>query len=249
MLDLRAVDQLSALVKDLPPSREYEERSTAAVRQNQALELLEGLLRGKSRTAGWMRNYRLFCGESLPGAKAKEREDADENLLDGLLGACNPEVLKSLLLQYGETSKIGRRIKQYYQEKEGNTGSPMADIEQELRAAHPSFYQLLAAEIQKRGYPSDAAYYEKIHFSRQLFSKLRKPDYTLSKNNVLWLTAGLALDYWDTVRLLDAAGYTFRKNSRRDTIVAYVIRNGKYTLDSLNEMLFFFGEAPLGCAP
>ena len=44
MLVLRAVDQLSALVK--------------------ALELLEGLLNGRSHTAGWMRNYQHSCGES-----------------------------------------------------------------------------------------------------------------------------------------------------------------------------------------
>lgn len=248
MLDLKLIDQLSILLKDIPRSRESDERSLMAVNQKRALVLLEGLFAGKSHMAEWRHNFKDFCNiRDICGSAVKEDAETDENLLNILLEACDAEILEALVILYGKESKIGKRIKEFYQKKSSNTSELKTEIENGLKENHRSFYQLLVEKISEKGYSSDAEYYKEIHFSRQLFSKLRKPDYTLSKNNVLWLSAGLGLDYWETVQLLAAAGYTFRRDSRRDTIISYVIKNGEYTLDSLNEMLCFFGAEPIGC--
>lgn len=63
---------------------------------------------------------------------------------------------------------------------------------------------------------------------------------------MLWLTAGLGLDYSSTLKLLQSEGYTFRPRSRRDTIISCVIKNGTYSLDDLNAMLYAFGEKTIG---
>ncbi|MFG6331431.1 MAG: hypothetical protein K1W28_06320 [Lachnospiraceae bacterium] len=248
MLDFETVDRLSRLLKKLPPSGEPVETAPLAIRQGRALGLVEALIAGRSGTAAWQREFSDFCGlQAAQGVYIKENSGTDEELLRVLLDACGEEVLEALLLRYGSRSRIGRRIEELRGKAAQASQEVTEGIRSELKENHRSFYQLLAEKIDRKGYRSDAEYYERIHFSRQLFSKLRKPDYTLSKNNVLWLTAGLGLDYAETMQLMEAAGYTFRRTSRRDTIISYVIRHGEYTLDSLNEMLCFFGEKTLGC--
>ena len=62
----------------------------------------------------------------------------------------------------------------------------------------------------------------------------------------MWIVAGLETDYWQFVRLFNAAGYSLREGNRRDTIIKFVVKNGNYTFEDLNEMLKFFGEDVIG---
>lgn len=211
--------------------------------------------------------------QSFPstGESAKEDGESDEALLREILSLCSEEAKEQLVARHGRNSKIGLLIVKMQAEKDraketarekakergkekkrGNAGGKNGrafapdELQQILMEQQHSFYQLLGEKIDARGYESDADFYKSINFPRQLFSKLRRPDYTLHKDNVLWLLAGLRVDYWEAVQLLGAAGYTFRKNIRRDVIIAYTMKSGDYTLDSLNEMLLFFDEKPLG---
>ena len=258
MMDFMGIYRLNELLKQLP-KEDNSETGDGGETAKEASLLIEGLVRGDSHKAEWKQRYSRFHGFwKVRGAFAKEDEDSDETLLREILSVCSEEAREQLIVQYGKDSKIGLLIVEMQEEKEKETEKKREkngrnkqtaaadDLKKKLNEKQNSFYQLLGERIDARGYKSDSEFYNSINFPRQLFSKLRRPDYTLHKDNVFWLLAGLRVDYWEAVQLLGAAGYSFRKNIRRDVIIAYVMKNGDYTLDSLNEMLFFFGEKPLG---
>lgn len=211
--------------------------------------LIKALLAGERTSPEWekLQKY-IISQDELPIAAAVSGASVDENiLLEKLLEMCNEQALDQLVLEYGEDSPLGRRIANHRKQSSLSDKQLKSEIALFDQEKERSFYKLLCDEIKKQGYQSEAEFYNSIQFSRKIFSKIRtQEDYTLSKDNVLWLTAGLGLDYWSTLRLLRAQGYSFRPRSRRDTIITYVLKNGHYTLDELNEMLFFFGEKTLG---
>lgn len=208
-----------------------------------AIGLIEDLLKGKSDTSDWQLAYQRFCGGNKVVGMALVEESVNDNLLlSQILEVCDPDVLASLAAKYGTSSRLGKLIAEYCQTAE------CTDIAQGLQKQQDSFYQLLVKSIKKRGYRTDADYYNAQCFSRQTFSRLRNPDYRLSRENALWLTLGLAPDYREGIELLRAAGFSLRKNDRREYIILYFMRNGSYTLRELNEMLVYFEEKPIGCA-
>ena len=98
--------------------------------------------------------------------------------------------------------------------------------------------------MSSKGFDSDSAFYNHIGMSRQTFAKIRKTNY-VSRNHALLMSVGLELTYLEAVDFMENAGYSFRKTDSRESIITYVMRNKKYTLSSMEEILFSFGEKSL----
>lgn len=207
-----------------------------------AIGLIEDLLNGRRDTSNWLLAYQTLCDDSkIAGIALTGESVSDDVLLNQLLDACDPDVLVSMAAKYGTSSRLGKMIANHCRAEE------CTDIAQGLKQRQTSFYQLLVKLIEKKGYRTDADYYNTLRFSRQTFSRLRDPNYKLSRENALWLTLGLVPDYWEGTELLRAAGFSLRRSDRREYIILYVMRNGPYTLQELNEMLVYFEEEPIGC--
>lgn len=108
-----------------------------------------------------------------------------------------------------------------------------------------TFYGVLCRYIDRRGFKSDAEFYNMLNIPRQIFSRLRSGDKVPSKQNVLLMIAGLKLGYEQAVELLNLAGYAFRKSEKRDIIISYVIQNYDYDIDFIDDLLIYCGEKPL----
>ncbi len=251
MLDFGNIIELAKLLEAIPPSAIADEGEDGGKRKlpntddATASYLLEGLLQGNSHSPSWQSEFNSYCGKSeQSGLAVSSGQNDDDVLLNELIAASSDEVLNSLIRKYGRDSTIGARILEFW----NGPSQPEEEesIEELIKKPNESFYQLLAKHIDEKGFKSDADFYNSINFSRQLFSRLRNPEYILRKRNVYWLTAGLKLDYDDTKKLLAAQGYCFSKASRLDTIVSYVIKK-PYDLDVLNETLIYFDEKPIGC--
>ena len=241
MIDFSTYIAISELIMDLPTRNKDAEE--------EEIVLIKALLSGKSREHSWSSRLQHFLNQSeiLAGASVSGGEPTDEQLLQDLLDACDENSLDVLLSEYGESSRLGQMILKSRRRQPVPEDALKREALSEYDEGQKSFYELLKEEMNKKHYKNDAEFYNKIQFSRKIFSKMRlQKDYVLSKDSVLWLTAGLELDYWSTLRLLQAQGYTFRPRSRRDSIIVYVLKNGNYTLDQLNELLYFFDERILG---
>lgn len=246
MLNFQLVNEINLAIRELPREKNCTELNETAKRQLEAMELLDGLLAGKSSASAWIVRFCSFCGiKRMVGSYLSEDARNDDLLLDELLASCDEYVLDSLLIKYGEESVLGSRIKEYAKRFHVEEQVLKKQIQKDFLSNNQDFYHMLREEILQK-YPTPSKYYNQIRFSRKLFSKIKNADYVLSRENALWLIVGLAPDYWKFVRLFNAAGYSLRDGNRRDVIVKFVIKNGEYTLDTLNYMLDFFGEACIG---
>ena len=246
MLNFQLVNEINIAIREMPRRALEVAYSPIAKRQLEALELLDGLLEGKSDSTLWRSRFRSFCGiRRLTGSCLSLDNPSDELLLDELLSSCDEDVLDTLLIKYGETSALGSRIKECAQRYHVEDKALQKQIQKDFSASGQNFYNLLRETILQK-YPSPSKYYNELRFSRKLFSKIKNADYVLSRENALWLIVGLTPDYWQFVRLFNAAGYSLREGNRRDTIIKFVIKNGSYTLETLNDMLHFFEERCIG---
>ena len=236
MIDFFDVLELEKLLSKM------QEKNAESSMEDMAVNLVTGLIAGQKNSMEWRNNFQNFCHISPAcGMYLAEKRSDDEIVLKQILEACDQTTLKSIASKYGKNSKIGAIVEKF-------CSTPKhPSLENELKANHESFYQLLVKQMEKEGYKTDADYYNKLCFSRQTFSKLRNPDYNVSRENAIWLTMGLTPNYQDGTRLLGAAGYSFRENKRRENIMIYVMKKGRYTLYELNELLSYFGEIPVGC--
>lgn len=230
----------------VPDFRKYLELDTCLEKREHRFclvsRVLDELMQGKNGTQEWKAAYAEICGrQMLAGRPLAEESTNDEILLEHILASCDSDILAMIIDKYGKGTELGRRISKLYQVADDSKLNSVSNVSQE------SFYQLLTHMIKEKGYATDADYYNKLCFSRQTFSRLRAKDYVLSRENALWLTLGLAPRYQEGVRLLNAAGYALRSAVRRDYIISYVMKSGKYSLYELNCTLVDFGEEPVGC--
>ncbi|WP_148411916.1 hypothetical protein [Murimonas intestini] len=252
MINFKDADQLNKILQQLPVRTEDNQEEdmlaeSVSMERSKPGDLVSGLLAGRSPEKHWREMYVKFCGPfNGDGMHIRQENDSDETLLYSILTHCNDRELDELLAEYGESSKIGQIIAGIRTKDGAAKHLAEEGIDRKLKEIHPSLYQILGEYIEKKGYSTDSDFYNSLHFSRQLFNKIKRPGYNPRKETLFWLTAGLQLDYWDTLRVLNAAGYTFRKDSRRETIIFYVIKNGPYTIDTLNQMLDLFNEKPVG---
>ena len=86
--------------------------------------------------------------------------------------------------------------------------------------------------------------------TRQAFSRIiSDKEANAKKDTVICLCIGMELNYADSVRLLNSAGYTLSKSILLDAIVAKNIKECIYDLDVINTELDEAGERCLGWRP
>lgn len=94
---------------------------------------------------------------------------------------------------------------------------------------------------------TDPEVYKKANLDRRLFSKIRSnPNYQPKKSTALALAIALELSLEETQALLGAAGFTLSKSTKMDLIVEYFIRESRYDIYTVNEVLFAYHQPLLG---
>ena len=92
-----------------------------------------------------------------------------------------------------------------------------------------------------------AMIYERCFVNRKLISKITsKEGYHPSKNTMLALCIGLQLNLQEGEEFLLLAGYSFSNSSKYDLIIKFMLENGIYDIDVINEMLFEYNQPCIG---
>lgn len=117
-----------------------------------------------------------------------------------------------------------------------------ASLEEMIRQQQESsFREFLTDLLRERG-GKVSEVYKRAEISKQLFSNiLNREDYQPTKNTVIQLAIGLQLDLPQTQKLLDKAGYTLTRGSKRDLAIRYFIEHKMYNVTFINEALFDCG--------
>ncbi len=117
-----------------------------------------------------------------------------------------------------------------------------ASLEDVLRRQQESSFTEYLLDLLKERGGKDSEVYKRAEISRQLFSKiLNKRDYQPTKSTVLQLAIGLQLDLAQTQKLLERAGFSLTRSSRRDLAVQYFIERRIYSVTVINEALLDLG--------
>lgn len=105
-----------------------------------------------------------------------------------------------------------------------------------------TFSQRLLRLIEERGL-TDSEVYNKAFVDRRHFSKIRNDEeYKPTKKTVLAFAIALGLSLDETKDLLDSAGFSLSRSSKRDVIVRYFLEQGIYDMFEINEVLYDYGE-------
>lgn len=121
------------------------------------------------------------------------------------------------------------------------------DLENLVGDLDEPFSSTLMRLIDVKGFKKDSEVYNRANIDRRLFSKIRSnKNYAPSKPTVLALAVVLELTLAQTDDLLERAGFALSHSRKFDVIVEYFIRNGKYNIFEINEVLFSYDQPLLG---
>ncbi len=86
---------------------------------------------------------------------------------------------------------------------------------------------------------SFSAVYKRANVTKQLFSKIRNnKNYSPSKQTALAFALALKMNMEETQSFIARAGYVLTHSSRFDLVVEFFIRNKKYNIIEINQVLF-----------
>ena len=115
-------------------------------------------------------------------------------------------------------------------------------LEEMLRQQQESSFRAYLMDLLRERGGKVSEVYKRAEISKQLFSNiLNREDYQPTKNTVIQLAIGLQLDLPQTQKLLDKAGYTLTRSSKRDLAIRYCIEHKMYNVTFINEALFDCG--------
>lgn len=102
---------------------------------------------------------------------------------------------------------------------------------------YSDFQTLLFKHIDNKNL-TDPEVYNKVHFDRRQFSKIRcDSNYHPSKETVLLLAFALELSEQELEELLESASYSLPKNNHYDLIIRFCFINKIYKLTEVNNLL------------
>lgn len=109
-------------------------------------------------------------------------------------------------------------------------------------------FEVHLLQLIKASHKTEVEVYKKANLSRKLFSKIRTGNgYVPSKRTILALAIALELDLEATEQLLNHAGYALTHSQKFDVIIEFFITQQLYDIFQINEVLFQYEQALLGC--
>ena len=103
-----------------------------------------------------------------------------------------------------------------------------------MEAAEDTFANVLLSLIKSKG-KNPVDIYTKAGITKQHFYKIKhNSDYQPTKETAMAFAIALQLTLDETADLLERAGFTLSKSSKRDLIVEYFIKERMYDVDEIN---------------